>query len=83
MATEHTSTGTPATGETTAETIVAGVETAMESAPGLVEVEVDGQRTKWDRKVGMEERAALKREIAREAGNRPAVSRIDLGSAWG
>ena len=82
MATAHTSTGTVATGETTAESLLSSAETAMASNAGVAEVEVDGQRVKYDRGAGMSERSDLKREVAREAGSRPAVSCLDLSQAW-
>jgi len=83
MATSHTSTGTVATGDTTAESLLSSAETAMATGAGLKRVEVDGQVTEWDRSTGMKERSDLKREVAREAGRRPAISRLDLAQAWG
>ena len=83
MANTHTSTGTVATGETTAETLLTAAETAMATGSGIKRAEVDGQVVEYDRSTGMKERDALKREISREAGTRPAVSQLNLAKAWG
>jgi len=83
MANTATVQATVATGETTAETLLSDVETQLSAGAGLKRAEVDGQVVEWDNTGGMGDRASLKAEIAREAGNRPAVAQINLTKAWG
>jgi len=66
---------------THAERMVAAIEKTMEQSPGVLEVEVDGQTTRFESLQEMKNvRDEYKREIYRQ--NRRSSSQIDLGSAW-
>lgn len=63
----------------TAAEMVSAIKTALASTPATtVEIEIDGQRVKYDRKQALEEVRFWEREAAKEAGTRPRVASIKL-----
>lgn len=62
----------------TAAQMIDALKDALELGAGTVEVTIDGQRTRYDRKQALEELAQWERRAARERGRRPIISTIDL-----
>jgi hypothetical protein len=62
--------------------MVTAIETALAATPaGVVEVQHDGTRTKWDRAQAIQELEYWRRRAAAAAGKSITRS-IDLSGAW-
>lgn len=62
--------------------MVEALTTALASNVGVVEVQVDGQRVKYDRKQALEELQFWQNQCNREDGKRPITGQIRLDGCW-
>lgn len=67
---------------TTAQKMVEALECALQKNVGVVEVQVDGQRIKYDRRAAMDELKYWQQQQAKSNGTRPIHGQIKLGGAW-
>lgn len=66
----------------TASEMVEALTTALASNVGVVEVQVDGQRVKYDRKQALEELRFWQSQANRAEGKRPIAGQIRLDGSW-
>lgn len=66
----------------TASEMVEALTTALASNVGVVEVQVDGQRVKYDRKQALEELQFWQSQCNRAEGKRPIAGQIRLDGSW-
>lgn len=80
----NTFTTTTAAGETTAQTMVRALTTALAENPvGVTSITIDGQTATYGTRDAMlKELQFWERRVAREAGRRPRVARIDLSGGF-
>jgi len=65
-----------------AKDMVDQLETALSTGAGVVQVTVDGQTVRWDRKQALDELDYWRRRATREGGRRPRVQTMNLSNAF-